>query len=81
MSSGPVPSHGPSFDVHVDPDGTANVNIGFGASAHVAFRVTRQQRAMIWAQMRPAMPYAFASVSLLALGLLVIATTTPPMTG
>jgi hypothetical protein len=67
--------------VHVDPDGTANVNIGFGANAHVAFQVTRQQRAMILAQMRPAMPYAFASVSLLALGLLVIATTTPPMTG
>ncbi|MGO9875763.1 MAG: hypothetical protein ACLPVY_18430 [Acidimicrobiia bacterium] len=35
---------------------------------------------MIWAQMRPAMPYVFGSVSLLALGLLVTATTTPPMT-
>ncbi len=40
MSSGPVPSHGPSFDVQVDPDGTANVNVRLGASAQVAFRVT-----------------------------------------
>ncbi len=79
MSSGPVPFHGPSLDVHVDPDGTANVNVRLGVTAHVAFRVTRRQRAMIWAQMRPTMPYVFAS--LVALGLLVTATTTPPMPG
>jgi hypothetical protein len=36
---------------------------------------------MIWAEMRPAMPYVGASAFLLALGLLVTATTTPPMTG
>lgn len=81
MSSDPVPSHGPSFDVHVDPDGTVKVNVRLGAGAHVAFRVTRQQRSTTWAQMRPAMPYVLASASLLGLGLLATAMTTPPMRG
>lgn len=83
MSAGRRPAEGGSFDIHFDPDGTANFEVHLGGGAHVSFPLTRDQQRRIWARVRPALPTACSSAAVLAVSIVavvIIAAVVPPPT-